>query len=116
MGVRRIVVTERLSTTDEWYFTVPHRIPGLPEYVRTNFTDTGVLTKSLVMNSANGLQRLTVWEWPDQASYDTYYADSEIQNYEQHRADFYANTPNVNVVHDTVQSTDEPFRAQDYLG
>ena len=116
MGIRRINIIDRASETDEWYVTVPHRIPDMPGYVKTNFQDTGMLVKNLLYKiPPNDLRRIVVWEWADQQSYDAYCADPKIQEYEQHKADFYANSSNVSVVFEHVENTDQELDLQQYI-
>lgn len=118
MGIRRIVVTQRASETDEWYYNMPqmpHRMPELPQYIKENFVNTGLLTRSFLFQvPPNDLRRITVWEWPDQQAHDAWYADPKIQEYEQSRIDFYAGQPGVNVVFDQIESTDIEFNSADY--
>lgn len=116
MGIRRINIIDRASETDEWYVTVPHRIPDLPEYVKINFQDTGMLVKNLLYKiPPNDLRRIVVWEWADQQSYDAYCADPRIQAYEQDKTNFYAGLPNVNVVFEHVENTDQELDLQQYI-
>lgn len=116
MGIRRINIIDRATENDEWYVTVPHRIPDMPDYVKTNFQDTGMLVKNLLFKiPPNDLRRIVVWEWTDQQAYDAYRTDSKIQEYEQHKANFYANSPNVNVVFDHVENTDQELDLQQYI-
>jgi len=115
MVVRRVRITDRATENDEWYFTTPHRIPDLPAYIKANFIDTGLLLKNTTIKVPPGdLRRIGVLEWPDQQSYDAYYADPRIQAYEQDKTNFYAGLPNVNVVFDHVETTDQEFDITQY--
>lgn len=116
MGIRKVRITDRATENDEWYFTTPHRIPDLPAYIKANFRDTGMLVKDLLYKIPPGdLRRIAVWEWADQQSYDAYCADPKIQEYEQHKANFYANSSNVNVVFEHVENTDQELDLQQYI-
>jgi len=95
--------------------TNPHRIPTLPDYIKTTYVNTGLLTKSYMVYSPDQLRNVTIWEWPDQQAHDNYHADPVIQHYEQHKTDFYAANSNLRVVFDQVTSTDEPVYVNEIL-
>lgn len=109
MGIRMVVTIDRTSTEQAWYFTVPHRVEGIVDYIQQNYRNTGLIQKNYFSTSPDQLRQVWVTEFSDQAAYDQYHADPVCTNYFASRDSWHAQNSSVTRTVHALTSTDEPF-------